>query len=113
MRTQDLNAGNIAGIADARELYQADLVQMIIESSEYCGYVCYTHTTHVLLLCKACTFCTAMTPVSILRSKRVLSDASACYTYTLTTYACTCFSCIVYIADTTLCVYVCLIGMAI
>jgi hypothetical protein len=39
MCTQDLNAGNIPGIAEARELYQADLVQMIIEASEYCGYV--------------------------------------------------------------------------
>jgi hypothetical protein len=39
VHAQDLNAGNIPGIAEARELYQADLVQMIIEANEYCGYV--------------------------------------------------------------------------
>ncbi|KAG5192055.1 hypothetical protein JKP88DRAFT_284721 [Tribonema minus] len=33
-----LNTGSIAGINTARDKYSADLVQMVIESSEYCGY---------------------------------------------------------------------------
>jgi hypothetical protein len=35
---QDLNAGSVANVNDLRDQYQADLVQLIIESGEYCGY---------------------------------------------------------------------------
>jgi hypothetical protein len=36
---QDLNNYQIPGVNEARDLYQADVVQMIIEAVEYCGYV--------------------------------------------------------------------------
>jgi hypothetical protein len=34
---QDLNNFQIPGVNEARDLYQADVVQMIIEAVEYCG----------------------------------------------------------------------------
>jgi hypothetical protein len=35
---QDLNAGIVANVGALRDQYQADLVQLIIESGEYCGF---------------------------------------------------------------------------
>jgi hypothetical protein len=35
---QDLNAGLVANVGALRDQYQADLVQLIIESGEYCGF---------------------------------------------------------------------------
>jgi hypothetical protein len=38
-----LDAGQVTGIAAARNLYKADLVQLVINNEEYCGYASDTY----------------------------------------------------------------------